>query len=631
MTSSSAAAASSAANSNSNAAESSSSSSGLREDQVKNGLSFLQHEKVQSTPLPERMAFLKNKGLTDAEVNEAVRRYKEAGGGGAAASSQPVQVQVPSGQAPVVYQQPPTVVYQPMPQPPPAPEQPLWARVLVPASLTLSLSAGLAFLYKTYVMGEGPFGNRKRFEDMRREEPYDYRMAGGMRSDSAAIADRAGPPTPNSAEAQVQELKRALEAQTRALADLKEVVAETRESVLSPRNITPRSSAVAADTAEALLAEKIRAQETSAIKSELSAIKTLLMANHVAQMTSPVSRGGATPTNARGDLIAQHDVSVSRLEAALSTLDTPASVGRRIEDDLEEKSTRSDVAAEETAETPKTAKNPMDELILAASKSCEEKEKQEEEEMKEKTNEEERDSRMEESRNALANLVAKSEDDSGGLAKAVNILLMYLSNLIKGPEVPRFRRVAKKNMNYVKILKPIEGHDVFLKSVGFEDDKSSGNVFEWSSEWGDNFEAWSKEVLEDAVANLQSLKARLAKEKAAPSAPSGGIPSQQAAKTAASSPAPVSNDARGGQGPTYPATFSEVMQMVQRGETPAGVKQIPDILSKDAGKENVINANPVPSQPKPWEASHIISNGDHETTPFIEEIVDSDDARAEHA
>jgi hypothetical protein len=36
----------------------------IREDLVKQGLRFLQHPKVQQTPLSERLAFLEKKGLT---------------------------------------------------------------------------------------------------------------------------------------------------------------------------------------------------------------------------------------------------------------------------------------------------------------------------------------------------------------------------------------------------------------------------------------------------------------------------------------------------------------------------------------------------------------------------------------
>ena len=83
-------------------------------------------------------------------------------------------------------------------------------------------------------------------------------------------------------------------------------------------------------------------------------------------------------------------------------------------------------------------------------------------------------------------------------------------------------------------------------------------------------------------------------------------------------------------GTKYPATFSEVMQMVQRGETPAGVKDIPNTLSKDAGNSTIVNNAVRPSNTKPWErAAAVNSNPAHvPATPFIEEITDSDDGVA---
>ena len=39
----------------------------MRDDQVANGVNFLTHPKVQSTPMDQRIDFLKNKGLSQEE------------------------------------------------------------------------------------------------------------------------------------------------------------------------------------------------------------------------------------------------------------------------------------------------------------------------------------------------------------------------------------------------------------------------------------------------------------------------------------------------------------------------------------------------------------------------------------
>lgn len=52
----------------------------MREDQVKNGVTFLTHPKVKDASMDERLTFLKNKGLTDEEINEAVKQAREKTG-----------------------------------------------------------------------------------------------------------------------------------------------------------------------------------------------------------------------------------------------------------------------------------------------------------------------------------------------------------------------------------------------------------------------------------------------------------------------------------------------------------------------------------------------------------------------
>lgn len=46
----------------------------MREDYVQNAYSFLRHPNVIGTPLANKIAFLKEKGLTDEEIQEAFNR-----------------------------------------------------------------------------------------------------------------------------------------------------------------------------------------------------------------------------------------------------------------------------------------------------------------------------------------------------------------------------------------------------------------------------------------------------------------------------------------------------------------------------------------------------------------------------
>ncbi|KAJ0389981.1 hypothetical protein P43SY_010292 [Pythium insidiosum] len=49
----------------------------IREDLVQQGVRFLQHPKVQNTPLSERLSFLEKKGLTPQEIARALKLNDE--------------------------------------------------------------------------------------------------------------------------------------------------------------------------------------------------------------------------------------------------------------------------------------------------------------------------------------------------------------------------------------------------------------------------------------------------------------------------------------------------------------------------------------------------------------------------
>ena len=46
----------------------------VREDMVENGVSFWKHDRVKDTPFNERVSFLRQKGLTQEEIDEVKRR-----------------------------------------------------------------------------------------------------------------------------------------------------------------------------------------------------------------------------------------------------------------------------------------------------------------------------------------------------------------------------------------------------------------------------------------------------------------------------------------------------------------------------------------------------------------------------
>lgn len=134
----------------------------LRENMIQNAINFLGHESTQSSPLTRRIAFLEHKGLTSAEIAEALKRYNNktstpsttssSSSSAAPVASGPVVSGVPSANVgapsgPVVGggNGQPTVVFAPYPYPPqqtgPAPPP---QKIYVGPSIWKTLSASLA-------------------------------------------------------------------------------------------------------------------------------------------------------------------------------------------------------------------------------------------------------------------------------------------------------------------------------------------------------------------------------------------------------------------------------------------------------------------------------------------------------
>ena len=132
------------------AAASASAASAPREDMLANAVSFLTHDKVRGSPEAHKRAFLLQKGLTEAEIDEAFRRVPEpagAAGGGLAAppatAATTAQALAPAGGA-----------VAPMPY---APREPMtWGRMAFygasSAAALAAASAGAAALWRSYVL-----------------------------------------------------------------------------------------------------------------------------------------------------------------------------------------------------------------------------------------------------------------------------------------------------------------------------------------------------------------------------------------------------------------------------------------------------------------------------------------------
>lgn len=107
----------------------------FREDLLRNAVAFLKHPSVVGTPLARRVAFMKGKGLTSAEIEEALTRA----GAAATATSAPLP-------------QPTNVQYVPQPPMQPPPSGMSWSGLALTAILAAGAGVAATYLVKNYVI-----------------------------------------------------------------------------------------------------------------------------------------------------------------------------------------------------------------------------------------------------------------------------------------------------------------------------------------------------------------------------------------------------------------------------------------------------------------------------------------------
>jgi hypothetical protein len=124
-----------------------------------------------------------------------------------------------------------------------------------------------------------------------------------------------------------------------------------------------------------------------------------------------------------------------------------------------------------------------------------------------------------------------AERPDPALTPACELLLMYLTNLLKNPTIPRYRRISTVNAAYAKSLAVLPAHEDILRAIGFSR-KADSTVFEYewynlpvayTAEAADNVKevrggaseaaqrpataAEAKALLDEAVVLLTALKA----------------------------------------------------------------------------------------------------------------------------
>ncbi|KAH3731689.1 peroxin-14 [Pelomyxa schiedti] len=226
---------------------------------VANAVSFLRHPSVAGTPLARRVAFMKRKGLTDAEVNEALARVGGGGGGGVGGTQQPQLQQQQQQQnlaAPLPYG-----VSAP-PQPPPSLG---WGSIAFTALMAAGIGAAATYVTKNYVI---PWWNGRPTPPVLPAEV--------LSSDSTAAAH----PKPSTNE-KVDQL---LQAFTAHQEETKKAIGDI-QSMLEQSSSSPSTSLTT---------------EISALRSEIQTLKSLMPQTPAVSASSKTSAQPAKPFSPPG-------------------------------------------------------------------------------------------------------------------------------------------------------------------------------------------------------------------------------------------------------------------------------------------------------------------------------------------
>jgi hypothetical protein len=231
-----------------------------------------------------------------------------------------------------------------------------------------------------------------------------------------------------------------------------------------------------------------------------------------------------------------------------------------------------------------------------------------------------------------------SENTQEDLDKAKPVLRLYLSNLIKLPDVPRYRRISTTNRSFKNSIAVLKEHENILSALGFQ---TRGSNWEYRPNC-DDLEKFvpllkaGQAMIMNAVSSSVSEVPSLPKRKVPSSPKREVLPSQQTIKTephvpyvvkpttsTTTTPSPtktvvkttddkdekikevkvsVDEDRKVESLDTEtltkeaPKSLSEVYEMLQRGEKLPGVRDIPDRISSDTPSKSLQM-----SGPKPWD------------------------------
>lgn len=581
----------------------------MRESYIQQGVNFLLHPSARETALYKRVAFLASKGLSAAELDAAVQR--------AGLADDDRNDQPDAGSA-----------------------APGWTSWALPAAVVGALGAGAGWYFRQQeaqrqqragppFLPPGPPAGAPDAVDQRHYEAgmatpgqgeEEYGEAGGEAwygaADELGADGRNGPIVTEAddggAIAATEETSASASASMHEIRQLRDDVAALRRemsSMASPARafFSPGAAAAATPTSEVaaeLLGHMKSMVETTAanqaiseLRSEVSSLKALLHSSpllaHAAAHGADAKDAATAATMNGGGVAVGAGVRGGAGDAGPAG-ESQQKARRALEAAFAREGDGDAAAAPEAAPKKETPEDRAAARVKAVEQSMD---------------------------NVL------KENTRENVAIAASMLLMCLGNLVKQPEVPRYRRLATTNSNYKRCLEPLNGLSDLLRALGFE---TRGTYWQWT--WLPDDKAANEPPLERAIELLKAPK-RTVEAAGGAEPPSTGSSSAVAPQPRASS-APVGATEEGGGGAAaaaaagrvsaadaaseakdttsagsiaqapadasvaVPATLAEVMAMVKAGVTPPGIVDVEDRLSAAAAAPS---APQLPQRTKPWQ------------------------------
>ncbi|POM58714.1 hypothetical protein PHPALM_36601, partial [Phytophthora palmivora] len=219
----------------------------MREEMVENGLKFLQHPNVQSTPLSERVSFLEGKGMTKEEIQEAIERHQN-GGTATSVATAPSPVQQLATAAPMMMTAAAPVMQR-------RAQYPAYIRVLWTVSSLVGAASILTFLWN-YAVQSGYIPWLRPMPYLLEAAKVQEEKEQEAKKDEALLAE-------------LSSVSSAIQKQTEELAKLSSSLDEKERDL---QNKTLLKTQISSS-----LAERGNAQSIAELKAEISTLKALLL------------------------------------------------------------------------------------------------------------------------------------------------------------------------------------------------------------------------------------------------------------------------------------------------------------------------------------------------------------------